>query len=1712
MNRTTVRFGLGITAVAAMVLTVLAVSSLSWTGHGAGAQEPLLIKHVNPDGSDFIGNPFCPPTVWSADGQARVVSVADWQDCNNAIGQLHLIRTVGFDPATMTVVQFNLQGVGGIVGPGTGIRCGDLLEAVDRPNWNPANNDQQCVVIHSSDPGETLVTLTYDDGGILSTTESAAKQWDTLTDTVILKAGDVESVTVPGMGAQKLPKDVDGDGDRDAADEHLLDHNGETQQHAVVFDEALKRLRSAEGPVQLIESPHGQHVGLADHPAEGAVILAFIDSPHGCTYFTSPSDPLSSLGTAVVGIADWRGFFVGPKVWPAGAQFDAEALAEAAAAGLAPGLSNNGDDIDFPEDFEANFLGVHVDSLCEELATITFKVGYPNFVASMPLMPAPEWVTINWTTIEMAKQPQIRWAGEEIVLEKRWALPGEWYPEPGAGIDNDGDGLINEDPCDDDSDGLCNEEYGGVVGVDDDMDGNEDATRAIPGFGNCNDGIDNDADTSVDGNDASCAPYIDEDTGISLSEDDDGDCVGSPPADPFESPFCSVAGGIDEDGPDICPLAGYLVKFSKLGGPGGLIVGVPNVGPDPGPDVVWTVVGQDCVSRALYSSEDPGEVDVEALLVDGDLNPINKHAFLVWYLKIYQVKLTNVPLADNVGREFHNAGVWQGEDPVAAAGVTQETLNVSQDALARVQVKGWFRTADPSGRGSVCIDMDGDGDGSEPGEPYPATFGCADASDELLDHGYWVLPDDIEALAGPDPSRLAGWDVMSEPDVAADDLIGYKSTLDSHDDVLRRVVDCVVLRVTPEGQVVPDYECMRKTVDPDGQITAADAIMPPLRILARIIDDGDGMVEIGESGFLKAADKDIDLNIESAYSRAEIPASPWIPAFVGNGGYSWDSWGFNGPAQGPYSFFEILTKHEEFDDENRPYIRSFQFYTDNRGLGYFFANGDYKLTFDECPMQQLSGTPECSPRDLVGKSVVTVIGDYPYFRKHPAVESNPVEKTWTWGGFTSVTAEKLDATHTVIIAHLKDRDGYCKWDVGADPTQADSVIFSPSLNEVQHEWIEFLLNTDVGFPRDVSPNALYVGDVQDIHSLIDMGLPAREVVKIRDHISSPLAEERSIGLEPNMGRIWEAERQVVARAEDVRVLAFYGESAAVDPKYTDPTAPDECQAWIVLEHPAELTPNVSVVFHNPEGYIDLHYPTSQFVSVLVPGWNDSCYTGPQMDIEHALMDAGLIEEDGTSHVLAAYRFTNDERQVFDHWFPGHPEVEDTLTTIAPYDQLFLLLDQPMTWTMDVVADTTGHKDERVSLIQGWNSVCYAGTDNGPDQATASIQGDFPVLYSVASDQTWRRYVPDYPWATNIVTLNRYTSVSMPVTAPGGATWVFDALPAPNPPSSAPPEATSQPEPNAAPLEIPSLGETCAPVLPATYLGTVTVDGVPAADGTVVRTSIGGIEWANATTSGGLYVFDVPAALPAAPPCFSGGQITFTCDSVAAVETATWNSGLHELNLSCGEVATKVRVGSGQAPLGAQVTVPLEAVSVPAPGLGAFTVDIAYEAGVVAPTDYVGDPGDRFDSVLCNLNYSPNTVRCSGVRTAPGVVGDLALADITFEVAPTALLGHQSPLALTVQTFADVEGIPIPNGTQDGSIRVGLVGNVDCDSDVDAVDALFILQHVVGLRSASNQCPLAAGTLYLPGADAQCDDDVDAVDALFVLQHVVGLRPVLCPDS
>lgn len=89
----------------------------------------------------------------------------------------------------------------------------------------------------------------------------------------------------------------------------------------------------------------------------------------------------------------------------------------------------------------------------------------------------------------------------------------------------------------------------------------------------------------------------------------------------------------------------------------------------------------------------------------------------------------------------------------------------------------------------------------------------------------------------------------------------------------------------------------------------------------------------------------------------------------------------------------------------------------------------------------------------------------------------------------------------------------------------------------------------------------------------------------------------------------------------------------------------------------------------------------------------------------------------------------------------------------------------------------------------------------------------------------------------------------------------------------------------------------------------------------------------------------------------------------------------------------------------------------------------------------------------------------------------------------------------------------PNGISllDSPISNELPGDVDCDDDVDSVDALFALQYTVDRRSDYGSCPLADRTTQLHAAtgDMNSDGQTNAVDALFILQCVAGVSNGYC---
>jgi len=99
-------------------------------------------------------------------------------------------------------------------------------------------------------------------------------------------------------------------------------------------------------------------------------------------------------------------------------------------------------------------------------------------------------------------------------------------------------------------------------------------------------------------------------------------------------------------------------------------------------------------------------------------------------------------------------------------------------------------------------------------------------------------------------------------------------------------------------------------------------------------------------------------------------------------------------------------------------------------------------------------------------------------------------------------------------------------------------------------------------------------------------------------------------------------------------------------------------------------------------------------------------------------------------------------------------------------------------------------------------------------------------------------------------------------------------------------------------------EYCGFAMPTTFAGTVTVDGVPAADGTTITAlDSNQVVWATTTTSGGSYDMEVPATPPTIPPCFPGGTISFTCDGASAAETGQAGMPQLDFDLTCGPLAT-----------------------------------------------------------------------------------------------------------------------------------------------------------------------------------------------------------------
>lgn len=158
-------------------------------------------------------------------------------------------------------------------------------------------------------------------------------------------------------------------------------------------------------------------------------------------------------------------------------------------------------------------------------------------------------------------------------------------------------------------------------------------------------------------------------------------------------------------------------------------------------------------------------------------------------------------------------------------------------------------------------------------------------------------------------------------------------------------------------------------------------------------------------------------------------------------------------------------------------------------------------------------------------------------------------------------------------------------------------------------------------------------------------------------------------------------------------------------------------------------------------------------------WRQSCYLGSAQAASDALAA-------DTGDVLAAYRLRAD--QGYDRWFLGRPELS-TMTALDSYEALFLLMSADATWDQQ----PSGTPPSSADLVFGWNNVCYAGEGKDTSTAMAGVEGQFVVVYSLAEDQTWRRFIADRPEVSNLSQLDPFTPVLVLVTQSDGLEWVFE---------------------------------------------------------------------------------------------------------------------------------------------------------------------------------------------------------------------------------------------------------------------------------------------------------------------------------------------------
>jgi len=124
------------------------------------------------------------------------------------------------------------------------------------------------------------------------------------------------------------------------------------------------------------------------------------------------------------------------------------------------------------------------------------------------------------------------------------------------------------------------------------------------------------------------------------------------------------------------------------------------------------------------------------------------------------------------------------------------------------------------------------------------------------------------------------------------------------------------------------------------------------------------------------------------------------------------------------------------------------------------------------------------------------------------------------------------------------------------------------------------------------------------------------------------------------------------------------------------------------------------------------------------------------------------------------------------------------------------------------------------------------------------------------------------------------------------------------------------------------------------------------------------------------------------------------------------------------------IDSGFADVGGQAGLDVNALNVGDPGLGAWSVDVFFDAAIVSAVACTAEQGG-----VCNPAFAADTVRFTGA-SAGGLEGTTKLADITFQCNAEGV----SDLTISAEVFSDATvGAPAPITTtiQNGTLSCGI---------------------------------------------------------------------------